>query len=642
MSISKPRDLVQSKIESIETLIESNRKTISRDLTSGIIISVILVSMIVISTTYMAISINLDRNFRSKLDDYAETLANNLELPLWNMNDKSLEKIGLTATEDEFVGKLVVKDDLGSVIFHYLAEKGRQLLEKRIEIHHDGRTIGILEIGLSDNIYNKSRRNVLLSSIITVFSVVLVLFLMTKILVQRFLRRPLDDLIRQIDSVADEQTHEILDVRQYRQREIQWIIVRFNRMISRLQEREEALKNLNRKLSQEIEERKEVELERKRLEAQFFRAQKMESLGTLAGGIAHDFNNLLMVIQGRTSLMQIDTDADHRNYDHLNSIKEYVKRASELTRQLLGFARGGKVEVVSSNIDEILKKSAAMFGRTHKDIEIHYDLFGDVHPVEIDRGQIDQVLMNLFVNAWQAMPEGGDLFIGTENILLSPEEGTLHSVRPGDFVRITVRDTGIGMDEATQQKVFDPFFTTKEMGMGTGLGLASAYGIIKNHEGIISVTSRVGEGSRFDILLPASKKKISQTHLPAKKIEKGEERILLIDDEKMVIKVGTKMMEYLGYTILSATSGKEAIRIFEERHAEIDMVVLDMIMPEMGGKEIFYHLKKIVPDVKVLLASGYSLEGQGKEMMAAGCSGFIQKPFDMDGLSNKILEILSK
>ncbi len=627
---------------SIETVIESNRKTISKDLTNGIIISVIVVSIVVISATYMAISLNLETNFRAKLDDYAETLADNMELPLWNMNDKSLEKIGLTATKDEFVGKLVVKDDVGAVLFHFLRKKDLQLLEKNLIIHHEGRRIGTLEIGLSDSLYKKSRKNVLLSSIITVFSVVLVLFLVTKILVRQFLKRPLDDLIRQIDSVADEKTLEVLDVRQYRQREIQWIIIRFNRMITRLQQREDALKNLNRKLTREIEERKGVEQERKRLEAQFFRAQKMESLGTLAGGIAHDFNNLLMAIQGRTSLMQIDTDRAHPNFDHLNSIREYVGRASDLTRQLLGFARGGKVEVLPSNINELLKKSASMFGRTHKDIEIDCDLFPDIHTVEIDRGQIDQVLMNLFVNAWQAMPEGGNLFISTENILLTPEEGAVHSVRPGNYVRIRVKDTGIGMDEATQQKVFDPFFTTKEMGMGTGLGLASAYGIIKNHGGIISVASRPGEGSLFNILLPASKKEISLVRLPETRLEKGKERILLIDDEKMVIKVGTKMMEYLGYTVISSTSGKAAIEIFREKCSEIDMVVLDMIMPEMGGKEIFYHLKKIVPDVKVLLASGYNMEEQGRELMGAGCSGFIQKPFDMDELSVKIREILSK
>jgi signal transduction histidine kinase len=225
----------------------------------------------------------------------------------------------------------------------------------------------------------------------------------------------------------------------------------------------------------------------------------MESLGTLAGGIAHDFNNLLMGIQGRTSLMVMDKDYSHPDFEHLKGIEDYVKSAADLTRQLLGFARGGKYEVKPTDINEMIKKSSSMFGRTKKEIKIHEKYQKDVWTVEVDQGQIEQVLMNLYVNAWQAMPGGGELYIETENVTLNEDYVKPYQVEQGNYVKISITDTGVGMDEATRQRIFEPFFTTKEMGRGTGLGLASVYGIIKNHGGFINVYSEKGEGTTFNI-----------------------------------------------------------------------------------------------------------------------------------------------
>ncbi|MEA3279702.1 MAG: PAS domain S-box protein, partial [Thermodesulfobacteriota bacterium] len=210
--------------------------------------------------------------------------------------------------------------------------------------------------------------------------------------------------------------------------------------------------------------------EQKRLEAQLRQAQRMESLGTLGGGIAHDFNNLLMGIQGRASLMLMDKDSSHRDFKHLKKIEDCVKNAADLTRQLLGFARGGKYEVKPVDINELIKKSSSMFGRTKKEIKIHRKYQKDVWTVEADQGQIDQVLMNLYINAWQAMPGGGELYIQTENVTLDEDYVKSFEIEPGKYVKISVTDTGHGMDEATRERIFDPFFTTKEMGRGTGLG----------------------------------------------------------------------------------------------------------------------------------------------------------------------------
>ncbi|MGA8280457.1 MAG: ATP-binding protein, partial [Desulfobacterales bacterium] len=348
------------------------------------------------------------------------------------------------------------------------------------------------------------------------------------------------------------------------------------------------------------------------MEIQFRQSQRMESIGTLAGGIAHDFNNLLMGIQGNTSVMLLDIAPDHSLYENLKSIQRCVKSGANLTRQLLGFARGGKYVVKPTQINEVIDRTAHIFGRSRKDIAFHRRYNKNILMVNVDVGQIEQVLLNLYVNAWQAMPNGGDLYLETDNIRLDKDyiDTKPFSTKPGLYVKISITDTGIGMDQKIQQRIFEPFFTTKEVGQGTGLGLASAYGIIKNHGGFITCYSEVGVGSTFNIYLPAHATKDTQ---PVKVVEEavgGTDTILLIDDEKMIIEVGRRMIESLGYAVVAAGKGDEALTLYRKRQDHIDLIILDMIMPYMGGKEVFNRIKEINPKAKVLLSSGYSLNGQ--------------------------------
>ncbi|MES0349346.1 MAG: response regulator [Desulfobacteria bacterium] len=382
--------------------------------------------------------------------------------------------------------------------------------------------------------------------------------------------------------------------------------------------------------------------DRKRLEAQLLQAQKMKAIGTLAGGVAHDFNNLLMGIEGHTSLMFLNVNADHPHFEHVKGIEDMVKRGAYLTKQLLGFARGGRYEVRPTDLNELIQKSADMFGRTKKEIRIHKTCEEDVRTVSVDRAQIEQVLLNLYVNAWQAMPGGGDLYIRGENVTLDEHAATLFGAGPGNYVKVSVTDTGVGIDEETQQRIFEPFFTTKEMGRGTGLGLASAYGIIKNHGGIINVYSRKGQGTTFNIYLPAAPGLISQQDPEDREIEiqKGHETVLLVDDEDMIIDVGEKMLKQMGYKVLLANSGKTALEVYKRHEDKIDLVILDMIMPDMGGGDAYDTLKGINPDIIVLLSSGYSINGQATEILERGCDGFIQKPFNMSKLSQAIRKTL--
>jgi len=238
------------------------------------------------------------------------------------------------------------------------------------------------------------------------------------------------------------------------------------------------------------------------------------------------------------------------------------------------------------------------------------------------------------------MPEGGDLYIETKNVTLDDYYTRPYDVEPGKYARISVTDTGTGMDRSTLKRIFDPFFTTKEMGSGTGLGLTSAYGIIRNHKGIINAYSEKGEGSTFNIYLPASGKEVGENEIFKDEILMGTETILLVDDEEIIVEIADQILKRLGYTVIRADSGNEAIEIFRKKRNQIDLVILDMIMPGLSGREVFDRLKEIQPAVKVLLSSGYSVNGQAKVILEHGSQGFIQKPLHLAELSRKLREIL--
>ncbi len=395
-------------------------------------------------------------------------------------------------------------------------------------------------------------------------------------------------------------------------------------------------------LKQELAERRRAEKEKAKIEAQFQHAQKMEALGTLASGIAHNFNNILMGIQGYTSLMLMEIDSDHPHYKRLRGIEQQVQSASTLTKQLLGYAREGKYEVKSTTLNQMVKETSDTFAMTKKDITVHLDLTEELYVIKADQGQIKQTLLNLYVNAAEAMPRGGDLYLKTTNVTDQDIKDKPYRPKPGNYVLLTITDTGTGMDKKTMERIFDPFFTTKGMGKGTGLGLASVYGIIKAHGGYIDVDSAKGHGTTFSVYLPSSEAADSVKELLSPEVLRGNEGILLVDDEDVIIDVGQQMLKTLGYQVYVAKSGREAIETYEANNDRIDMVILDMVMPDMGGGEAYDMIKKIDPSIKVLLSSGYSIDGEAAEILRRGCNGFIQKPFDVTQLSHKLREILDK
>ncbi len=380
--------------------------------------------------------------------------------------------------------------------------------------------------------------------------------------------------------------------------------------------------------------------EQRKLESILQQAQKMEAVGTLAGGIAHDFNNILMGIQGRVSLLTAEEDQEPTALEHLRAIEEYVQSAADLTGSLLGFARGGKYHVKPTDLGELVSASVDMFGRTKKEIEIQITSADTPLVADVDRRQIEQVLLNMYVNAWQAMPNGGTLYLTTAMISLDESYCKAYNALPGNYVRIAVTDTGTGMDESTRQRIFDPFFTTKEQGRGTGLGLASAYGIIRNHNGFITVYSEVDHGTTFNIYLPLSTRQPQSSSPKKAEIHSGSETILLIDDEKIIIEVGHAMLEKLGYRVLTANSGELALRFLQKGEESFDLVILDLIMPGMDGATTFEEIRKEWPSLPVVLSSGYAINGQADKVMQRGCRAFLQKPFSLAELSQVLREVL--
>lgn len=371
--------------------------------------------------------------------------------------------------------------------------------------------------------------------------------------------------------------------------------------------------------------------ETRRLQEEVHHHERLRSLGNLAGGIAHDFNNLLMVIGGNISLMKEEQSLDDEAMGHLETIEQQIDSASSLTNQLLGYAGKGRFEVKIDDVNKVVKRCADAVYRTRKEITFHYHLADEPLNVEADFFQLEQVFMNLFINAADAMPNGGEMTVTS-----SQTWGT-----DGKQVRIELRDTGVGMDEDTRKRVFEPFFTTKGMGRGTGLGLASALGIIESHGGAINVVSEPGHGTTFIVYLPHFSSNAAAEKASTESLTPGVGKILCIDDEQAVLRVATRMLELLGYEPIPMPDGLTAIEYYRHHYQEIDLVMLDMVMPGLSGIEVFNKLQEINPKVRVLLSTGYSVDTDVTSTMAQHCAEFIQKPYGLEVLSRKVNNVLS-
>ncbi len=384
--------------------------------------------------------------------------------------------------------------------------------------------------------------------------------------------------------------------------------------------------------------------ERRRIEEQLRHSEKMGALGQLAGGIAHDFNNQLAGVVGYADLLLGELqDEELRGY--AEAIKTSARRSADLTAQLLAFGRRGKYLASPLNIHDVINDVASMLKRSiDKRINLILSLKADSSVVLGDPTQLQNAILNIALNARDAMPNGGDIVFVTQTVELDSAfcSSQRYEVDPGTYIELSISDTGCGMDQETQQHIFEPFFTTKAVGKGTGMGLASVYGTVTNHHGTISVHSKPGQGTVVTVYLPQS---AGVTHhegadSPCKVPVKGDARILLVDDEAVVRRSTNRMLQSLGYTVIEAADGRRAVDIYRESWKEIDVVILDMIMPEMNGKETYAALSKINPDVCVILSSGYSIDGEAQEVLDKGAKTFIGKPYGKAELSRILSTVL--
>ena len=385
--------------------------------------------------------------------------------------------------------------------------------------------------------------------------------------------------------------------------------------------------------------------EQERLERQLQQAQKMEAIGTLAGGIAHDFNNLLQAILGYTQILTMGKDESDPELARLYQIENSAIRASELTQQLLTFSRKVESKLRPVDLNQEVKHVESLLKRTiPKMVSIELALGEDLQVINADPAQLEQVVINLGINARDAMPEGGRLIIETENVFLDEYYCRSHpGALPGDYVCLSITDTGQGMDRETLNHIFEPFYTTKGVGKGTGLGLSMVYGIVKSHRGYIMCYSEPGEGTTFKIYLPAlEREKREEKTKPEKEpdISRGDETILLVDDEEILRDIGKEILEEFGYLVLTAPDGETALQLYAKEREKIALIILDLVMPGMGGKQCLEQLLAAAPDAKVVIASGYAVNGPTKAALEAGAKGFIKKPFELKQMLKVIREVL--
>jgi PAS domain S-box-containing protein len=396
-------------------------------------------------------------------------------------------------------------------------------------------------------------------------------------------------------------------------------------------------------ITRDITERKRAELEKTELEAQLRHAHKMEAIGQLAGGVAHDFNNMLAAVMGFADLIKRRFGtAGPELSKYIGRIQDASKNMADLTAKLLAFARKGKLEMTSVPVNDIIVEVIRLLEHTiDKRIRIVQNLRG-APAIYCDKTQMQNALVNLAVNARDAMPDGGELTFATDAVEFTGETGPFSSfaVTPGRYVSIRVTDTGIGMDEAIKSHIFEPFFTTKEMGKGTGLGLASVYGTVKGHSGYIEVESAVGKGTSFQLYFPLSEEQSLKPAELSQIVSAGKGTVLVVDDEELLRLMSEEMLTQIGYTVHSARDGKEAVEYYLNHFQHIDLVILDLIMPILGGYECFKQMKNINPGIKALVSSGFSMHGEASKCIDEGALGILHKPYNWALLSKFVAEAM--
>ena len=624
------------------------RRSLSKELAISLIILLILFEGVLLAYVYSRQSRFLLQELDKKADDYAENLSEVLVVPLWDYDDEQIGKIGISFLQSDVIDEVHIKDARDKTLFIALGRKdGPGLLSRSVVISHKGQVIGYADLVFSLAAIEEDLawlRNTILMILV---ASLIVIFITTGILLRVFMRKPLNILQKGIDRVAQgdyaygfEEIHHI---------ELTGIARRIKEMAADIQARESSLQMINRELQNEITVRKHAEEKIRESEEQLRKAQKMEAIGTLAGGVAHDLNNVLSGLISYPELILMDLPANSPLKSSLLAIKKSGERAANIVQDMLTLARRGVAvsEVVDLNDiirDYLQSPEYERLRQTHPDLTLESSLEPDLLSIAGSPVHLSKTVMNLVSNAAEALIDGGTITISSENRYIDKPISGYDDIEEGDYVTLTVSDTGIGIAAKDIESIFEPFYTKKAMGRsGTGLGMAVVWGTVKDHKGYIDVQSTEGQGTRFFIYLPACRQPSPRKESrPSIEDYRGRaEFLLIVDDIKEQRDIASGILTKLGYRVESVSSGEEAVDYLKTRTA--DLLILDMIMdPGIDGLEAYRRILEIHPAQKAIIASGYSESERVKEAQRLGAGAYVKKPYLMEKMAVAVRKELDR
>jgi len=628
--------------------IKLKERSIARDLIISLFLLVIIVEGSLFAFIYWKEAQLLLQELENKADDYADYLGEILIVPIWDYDDEQIEKIGAGFTKNIIIDELHIMNSGHQLLYSYQDSNISEARIKRsIIINHKGKPIGFAELFLSLDVYKANLKWLRNSTISVLIGSLIVILITTGFLLRHLMRNPIITLQKGINRVAKgDYAYEFYDVHH---KELSGIATRIKEMALIIQKRESSLQSMNKELMQEISTRKKEASEKLKLEKKLLQAHKMEAIGTLAGGVAHDLNNILSGIVSYPELLLMDVSHDSPLRKPLLTIKQSGEKAAETVHDLLTLARRGVAvtEVVNLNhtIDEYMKSPEYEKLRSfHPNAKIETNLGTDLLNIMGSPVHLSKTVMNLILNAVEAILDGGKVIISTRNQYIDKLVKGYNEVKEGDYVVLNIVDDGTGMSPEDMERIFEPFYTKKVMGKsGTGLGMAVVWGAVKDHNGYIDIQSEEGKGTSFTLYFPATRKKRAkgESLLPIGEYMGKGESVLVVDDVEEQREIATGMLKKLGYSVTSVSNGEEAVAYL--KNTSSDLIVLDMIMePGINGRETYERIINLHPNQKAIIASGFSETEDVKAVQEIGAGQYIKKPYTIEKIGIAVKDELKK
>lgn len=617
-------------------------KSIARNLSVSLSATIIIVCMLFFGVYYGIQTIESHELSQSRLDEVVERLSGNLGYHLWNVNEGEVATICEVYRNSELLEWIEVRDEMDRVIYQSGTQSEGNAYTKTQFIIYQDIMVGSVSVSLNTAHNAEIRQNTVLIVLLIMMLTSVSVFMVIQYTLRRFFSSPISHLHQQIDRIMEGNFQSTLN--ENVDLELVPITKAVNQLSERLKVRDAEIQEYTSQLEHTNQQLQKEILERKNVEEQLIQSQKMEAIGTLAGGVAHDFNNIIMVISGYCEMANMQLKPDDPVLEDIQHINEASQKAAGLTKQLLAFSRKQIVKPQVVNINKQIENAHVLLSRLlGEDISFELHLKPHVKPIKIDPGQFEQVIINIAVNARDAMPKGGSFLIESTMVFVD-EKTEAHKayMKHGEYVVISFSDNGTGMPKEMQHKIFDPFFTTKGKSEGTGLGLSTVFGIIKQNDGYISVYSEEGKGTTFKIYFPVTLDEVPEESILKQNatILHGNESILVVEDDVSICNIIAKTLLDNGYKVETAHHEGEVNQLLVRQNFEFDLLVTDVILPKKGGREIAQQLQARIPNLQVIFMSGYTDNAIAHHNIIDEGVNFIQKPFRPVELLQLIRDVL--